>query len=70
MIEVILFSLSISIIVSTLVSKYIIDKELETVKNEGLKGKDGLSAYEIALLHGFIGSEEDWLNSLKKPKND
>ena len=25
----------------------------------------GLSAYEIAVKHGFVGSEEDWLKSLK-----
>lgn len=25
----------------------------------------GLSAYEIAVKHGFVGSEEEWLNSLK-----
>jgi len=28
-------------------------------------GKDGKSAYEIALDKGFEGSEEEWLNSLK-----
>lgn len=27
-------------------------------------GKDGKSAYEIAVAHGFVGSEEDWLQSL------
>ena len=25
----------------------------------------GLSAYEIAVKHGFVGSEEEWLKSLK-----
>ena len=29
--------------------------------NTILKGK---SAYEIAVQHGFIGTEEEWLNSL------
>ena len=29
------------------------------------KGKDGKSAYDIAVGHGFIGSETDWLESLK-----
>ncbi len=28
-------------------------------------GKDGYSAYEIALNHGFKGTEEEWLASLK-----
>lgn len=30
-----------------------------------LFGKDGYSAYEIALNHGFVGTEEEWLASLK-----
>lgn len=30
-----------------------------------LKGKDGLSAYEIAVKLGFDGTEEEWLASLK-----
>ena len=30
----------------------------------GTPGKDGKSAYEIALDHGFVGSEEEWLDSL------
>jgi len=25
----------------------------------------GLSAYEIAVEHGFVGTEEEWLESLK-----
>ena len=29
------------------------------------KGKDGKSAYEIAVEHGFIGTEVEWLESLK-----
>lgn len=32
---------------------------------EGKQGLNGKSAYEIALAHGFQGSEQDWLNSLK-----
>ena len=31
----------------------------------GLRGEDGKSAYEIAKEHGFEGSEEEWLESLK-----
>lgn len=32
---------------------------------QGQSGTDGKSAYEIALEHGFIGSEDKWLASLK-----
>lgn len=28
------------------------------------KGERGYSAYEIAVQHGFIGTEEEWLDSL------
>ena len=31
----------------------------------GIPGKDGASAYEIAVAHGFEGSEAEWLESLK-----
>lgn len=36
--------------------------------NDGLKGDkgdDGLSAYEVAVLEGFVGTEAQWLASLK-----
>ena len=29
------------------------------------KGKDGISAYEIAVEHGFTGTENEWLQSVK-----
>lgn len=29
-----------------------------------VKGDPGASAYEIAVAHGFVGTEEDWLNTL------
>lgn len=32
---------------------------------QGPVGKDGKSAYEIAVAHGFEGSEEEWLESLQ-----
>ena len=32
---------------------------------DGTDGKDGLSAYDIALKQGFEGTEDDWLKSLK-----
>ena len=31
---------------------------------DGIHGLDGLSAYEIAVKHGFEGTEEEWLESL------
>lgn len=30
-----------------------------------LRGHDGLSAYEIAVGNGYVGSEAEWINSLK-----
>lgn len=30
-----------------------------------LKGEDGKSAYQIAVEHGFVGTEEEWIASLK-----
>ena len=36
----------------------------------GVKGKDGKSAYEIALQEGFEGTEAEWLESLKGEKGD
>lgn len=38
------------------------------VKMEG--GSDGKSAYDIAVDHGFEGSEEEWLESLKGKPGD
>lgn len=32
---------------------------------KGVKGDDGLDAYEVALEHGFEGSAEEWLDGLK-----
>ena len=34
----------------------------------GKDGKDGMSAYEIAVHNGFKGSEQDWLESLRGPE--
>ena len=33
--------------------------------NDGKDGVNGKSAYELAVKNGFVGSEQDWLNSLK-----
>lgn len=37
-------------------------KKIQTTP--GNPGKNGKSAYEIAVEHGFVGSEDDWLKSL------
>src|SRR5262249_30673522 len=44
---------------------------------DGLDGRDGRSAYQLARKHGFAGTEADWLASLRgqdgqpgKPGND
>lgn len=39
-------------------------------KINGLEKIKGYSAYEIALIHGFEGTEEEWLASLKGEKGD
>jgi hypothetical protein len=31
---------------------------------QGETGSDGLSAYQIAVLHGFVGTEQQWLDSI------
>ena len=38
--------------------------------NNGTNGANGLSAYEIATSKGFIGTEDEWLESLKPIVND
>lgn len=38
---------------------------IRTIINKGLKGNPGKSAYEIAVQHGYSGTEESWVNSLK-----
>lgn len=36
----------------------------------GGTGADGKSAYQIAIKHGFVGTEQEWLASLVGPKGD
>lgn len=33
---------------------------------QGLKGENGYSAYQIAVANGYIGTEEEWLNTIAK----
>lgn len=44
---------------------------LSTVANtQGVKGDEGKSAYQVALSIGFVGSESEWIASLKGDKGD
>lgn len=36
---------------------------------KGDKGEKGESAYQLAIQNGFVGTEQDWLESLKKQWN-
>lgn len=40
------------------------------MKGGGLQGEDGASAYEVAVINGYTGSETEWLASLKGEKGD
>lgn len=35
------------------------------INTEIMQGATGASAYEIAVEHGFVGTEEEWMDSLK-----
>jgi hypothetical protein len=47
------------------------DRVIQVSKNKTIiieksgVGRDGLSAYQIAISNGFIGTEQEWLDSLK-----
>ena len=43
--------------------KFATKEELEEI--EGAEGADGKSAYEVAVDNGFVGTEQEWLSSLK-----
>ena len=43
-----------------------LDEKAASLEN----GKDGASAYELAVQSGFIGTEEQWLSSLQGEKGD
>ena len=46
------------------ITSYILSKRYIDDTLAGAGALQGKSAYEIALKNGFIGSEEEWLNSL------
>lgn len=37
----------------------------DAVSVRGIQGVNGLSAYQLALDNGFVGTEQDWLDSLR-----
>ena len=47
----------------SLIGKATTNKKLQG-KINGIETLKGYSAYEIALIHGFEGTEEEWLESL------
>lgn len=49
---------------SSFATKDYVNKLIEDIES-GEEGKDGKSAYQIALDNGFEGTEEEWLESLK-----
>lgn len=42
---------------------------IEWINGGQLQGPIGLSAYQVALSNGFVGTEQDWLESLKNQWN-
>jgi len=49
----------------------IASRPIDTHKTiSALVGADGLSAYQIAVNNSFIGTEEEWLLTLKGDKGD
>lgn len=63
--------------VNTIIADYLANHPVSGVKGDtgaqgiqGEKGADGKSAYQIALDNGFVGSESEWLASLKGAKGD
>lgn len=50
---------------------YVWSENLDAWENVGnVKGEDGLSAYEVAVNSGYVGTIEEWLASLKGEKGD
>ena len=43
---------------------------VSTIEPYWAKGDPGKSAYEVAVEQGFVGTEEEWLESLKGPQGD
>lgn len=41
--------------------------DIEVLVSDFIVGVEGLSAYEVAVKNGFVGSEAQWIDSLKDP---
>lgn len=52
-------------IVTYAILKKYIKASLSEIASTGLKGDPGKSAYEIAVDHGFTGTEDEWIESLQ-----
>lgn len=46
------------------------DIETITIETQGVQGVTGISAYQGAVLQGYVGTEAQWLASLKGDKGD
>lgn len=46
------------------VKKHVKKVTIKGQSKRGLPGEDGQSAYELALAHGFVGTEQEWFESL------
>lgn len=48
----------------------VISGQKEIHVNKGYNGNNGASAYDIAVANGFVGTEQQWLDSLKATDNN
>lgn len=53
------------LIVTETVETAVITSETNEIVVEVFDGKDGYSAYQLAVLNGFVGTETEWLASLQ-----
>lgn len=58
-------ALALAMLLSLLLVFVSCDMLFPSTVEDGKDGKDGLSAYEIAVKNGFEGTEQEWLESLK-----
>lgn len=52
------------VVSEVLIESTVLETELQPVVVLSEQGVAGLSAYQIAVAHGFVGTEADWLASL------
>ena len=57
--------------VINLATEEYVNEMIENIeKTQGPQGEDGKSAYQTAVENGFVGTEEEWINSLKGPQGE